>query len=136
MHESVNCGISLFIANVFHPYSSMHESVYAPHAQVFASEVREHADAVEALRKEGEGVKEQGGVEEARMVDRWVMDVASRWEDLGAAVEEREVGTCKEVDVYCCRCLYFVIDQVLCTAKKGNHPSYIECIITHPPGIH
>ena len=78
----------------------------APHAQVFASEVREHGDAVEALRKEGEGVKEQGGVEEARMVDRWVMDVASRWEDLGAAVEEREVGTCKEVDVYCCRCLY------------------------------
>ena len=48
---------------------------------------------MEALRKEGEGVKGQGGVEEARMVDRWVTDVASRWEDLNAAVEEREVRT-------------------------------------------
>ena len=72
-------------------YIFKHESVYNPRPQVFASEIREHSEAVEALRKEGEGVKGQGGVEEARMVDRWVMDVASRWEDLGAAVEEREV---------------------------------------------
>ena len=62
--------------------------------QAFTEEVQGHEEKVEALREEGEELKSQGGPDDMKRVDLWVEDLAQRLDELGGAIDNRQVCRC------------------------------------------
>ena len=88
--------------------------------QAFTEEVQGHEEKVEALRGEGEELKSQGGPDDMKRVDLWVEDLAQRLDELGGAIDDRQVGvTClsyRQRSYYWCKasgrviiCIFLVI---------------------------
>ena len=54
-------------------------------------EVQSHEEGLEALRGEGEELKGQGTPDDQKRVDLWVEDLAQRLDELGGAIDDRQV---------------------------------------------
>ena len=54
-------------------------------------EVQRHEEGLEALRGEGEELKGQGTPDDQKRVDLWVEDLAQRLDELGGAIDDRQV---------------------------------------------
>ncbi len=52
-----------------------------------------HEEPISQLEAEGEALKEQGSVEDQRVVDRWLGDILKRYEDLKFSLDEKEVSS-------------------------------------------
>ncbi|CAI8055159.1 Dystonin, partial [Geodia barretti] len=59
--------------------------------EVFMGEVQSHEEGLEALRGEGEELKGQGTPDDQKRVDLWVEDLAQRLDELGGAIDDRQV---------------------------------------------
>ena len=71
---------------------------------MFTGEVQSHEEALEVLRGEGEELKSQGGPDDQKRVGHWVEDLAQRLDELGGAVDDRQVGvsydSCKRMSTH------------------------------------
>lgn len=65
--------------------------------------MQSHQEPIEALRVEGNELKTQGTPEDGKKVDHWVDDLAQRWDELGGAIDDRQV----HLDTFCmCSSMY------------------------------
>ena len=60
--------------------------------QAFEVDVQGLKEVITAFRSEGEGLKSQCAAEDQEMVNRWISEVEQRWDDILAAVRERQVN--------------------------------------------
>ena len=66
--------------------------------RAFEAEVQGLREAITAFRSEGEGLKSQCAAEDQEMVNRWIGEVEQRWDDILAAVQERQVNGSHLID--------------------------------------
>ena len=60
--------------------------------QTFEVDVQGLKEVVSAFRSEGEALKSQCATQDQEMVDRWIGEVEQRWDDILAAVRDRQVS--------------------------------------------
>ena len=82
-------------------------------------EVQSHEEGLAALRGEGEELKGQGTPDDQKRVDLWVEDLAQRLDELGGAIDDRQV------------CIIIKTQTVIGTNLNEIELSLVTCVLTY-----